>query len=101
MLSGLGALSRTSEARTANQIYLNVFPARLRTAMSKDSPKFIPVERFVGLQVIESKASLVGNVKAVCLDFRNKNLAFRVKTKADKELDFPWEDVQSVEDVCF
>lgn len=53
----------------------------------------------MGLQVIDSKASVVGNVKAVCVDVRNKDLAFRVKTKAEKELDFPWEDVQSVEDV--
>lgn len=89
MLSGLGALTRTSEARTLNQIYSYVFLARLKTAMSKDSPKFIPVERFVGLQVIDSKASLIGNVKAVCVDVRNKNLEFRVKTTADKELDFP------------
>jgi sporulation protein YlmC with PRC-barrel domain len=51
------------------------------------------------MQVIDSKGSLVGNVKDVSVDFRNKSLAFRVSTKARTELDVGWDDVLSIEDV--
>ncbi len=51
------------------------------------------------MQVIDSKGSLVGNVKDVSVDFRNKSLAFRVTTKARSEMDVRWDDVLSVEDV--
>ncbi len=42
---------------------------------------------------------MVGNVKDVSVDFKNQALAFRVTTKARTEMDVPWEDVLSVEDV--
>lgn len=67
--------------------------------MPKDSPKYVPAQRFVGMQVIDGKGSLVGNVKDVSVDFQNKSLAFRVSTKARTELDMSWDDVLSVEDV--
>ena len=51
------------------------------------------------MQVIDTKGAVVGNVKDVSVDFRNKALAFRITTKARTELDIPWEDVLSVEDV--
>jgi sporulation protein YlmC with PRC-barrel domain len=51
------------------------------------------------MQVIDSKGTMVGNVKDVSVDFRNKVLAFRVTTKARTEIDLTWEDVLSVEDV--
>ncbi len=67
--------------------------------MSKESSKFVPAQRFAGLQVIDNKGSLIGNVKDVSVDFRNKSLAFRVTTKGHTELDMSWDDVLSVEDV--
>lgn len=67
--------------------------------MSKEPPKYVPVQRFVGMQVIDNKGALVGNVKDVSVDFQNKGLAFRVSTKTRTELDLAWDDVLSVEDV--
>lgn len=67
--------------------------------MSKESPKFMPVEHFVGMQVFDSKGAMVGNVTDVSVDFQNRDLAFRVGTKAGTELDFAWDDVISVQDV--
>jgi sporulation protein YlmC with PRC-barrel domain len=67
--------------------------------LSKESPKFVSSQRFAGMQVIDSKGSLVGTVKDVSVDFRNKNLAFHVATKARSEMDVLWDDVLSVEDV--
>jgi sporulation protein YlmC with PRC-barrel domain len=67
--------------------------------MSKAQTKYILAQRFVGMQVIDCKGSVVGNVKDVSVDFQNRALAFRVSTKSHSELDMSWDDVQSVEDV--
>ena len=61
--------------------------------------KYVPSQRFVGMQVIDNKAVVVGNVKDVSVSFQDKSLAFRVTTKNRSELDVSWDDVQSVEDV--
>lgn len=67
--------------------------------ISNTPAKFVPAQRFVGMQVIDNRGTLVGNVKDVSVDFQNKNLAFRVSTKTKTELDMVWDDVLSVEDV--
>ena len=67
--------------------------------MAKEQAKFVPSQKFSGMQVIDSKGSLVGNVKDVSVDFQNKTLAFRVNTKARTEMDVGSDDVLSVEDV--
>jgi sporulation protein YlmC with PRC-barrel domain len=85
---------------TTNQIYVNVLlSGRLITMPKAVSAKFVPGQRFVGMQVIDNKGSVVGNVKDISVDFQNKALAFRVSTKNRSELDMNWDDVQSVEDV--
>jgi sporulation protein YlmC with PRC-barrel domain/ribosomal protein L40E len=89
----------SSEETTANQIYSNVFLAEDMAQMSKDSCKFMPIQHFIGLQVIDTRGSLVGNVKDISLDFENKNILLKVATKTKGEMDFGWDDVQSVEDV--
>jgi len=61
--------------------------------------KFLPVQRFVGLQVIDAKGALIGNVKDISVDFQNRSLAFVVAAKNGRELDISWEDVLSMEDV--
>jgi len=67
--------------------------------MSKESRKFMPVQEFIGLQVIDTKGSLIGNVKDVSIDVESKDIAFKVATKSKGEMAFGWDDVQSVEDV--
>lgn len=61
--------------------------------------KYVPSQRFVGMQVIDNKAVVVGNIRDVSVSFQDKSLAFRVTTKSRSELDISWDDVQSVEDV--
>jgi len=61
--------------------------------------KFVSAQRFAGMQVIDSKGMLVGNVKDVSVNFQERRLAFLVNTKNRTDLDVPWEDVMSVEDV--
>ena len=59
----------------------------------------VPAERFSGMQVIDSKGMLVGNVKDVLVNFQDKDIAFLVTCKNMTELNVLWEDVASVEDV--
>ena len=65
----------------------------------KESHKFLPIQQFIGLQVIDTRGSLIGNVKDISLDFENKEISLKVATKNVGEMDFRWDDVQSVEDV--
>ncbi len=65
----------------------------------KDTRKLIPIQQFIGLQVIDTEGSLIGNVKDVSLDFENKDISLAVATKSKNDMDFSWDDVQSVEDV--
>lgn len=67
--------------------------------MSKAETRYVAAQRFAGMQVIDSKGSVVGNVKDVSVDFKNKALAFRVTTRNRTEMDMTWDDIQSVEDV--
>jgi len=67
--------------------------------MPKESGRLLPMQQFVGLQVIDTKGSLVGNVKDISLDFANKTISLKVSTKNKGEMDFGWDDIQSVEDV--
>jgi sporulation protein YlmC with PRC-barrel domain len=67
--------------------------------LSDKPSKFVPSQSFAGLQVIDTKGAVVGSVKDVSVDFRNKALAFRIATKARAEMDVSWDDVLSVEDV--
>ena len=89
----------SSERQTTNQIYANMFLTEQALGMPKESRKFIPVQQFIGLQVIDTKGSLIGNVKDVSVDVENKDISFKVVTKSKGEMDFGWDDVQSVEDV--
>jgi len=90
---------RPSKRHTTNQIYSNVFLAEQMLSMTKDTSKSRPVQQFIGLQVIDTKGSLVGTVKDISVDFANKAISIRVSTKNTGEMDFSWDDVQSVEDV--
>lgn len=84
---------------TDNQIYGNVRLAEQVIHLAKEPPKFLPLQQLIGLQVIDTKGSLIGNVKDISLDFENKDIALKVATKSRGEMDFGWDDVQSVEDV--
>ena len=59
----------------------------------------MPIQQLIGLQVIDTKGSVVGNVKDVAIDFLKKAVSLKVTTKNEAEMDFAWDDVQSVEDV--
>jgi len=66
---------------------------------SKELSKFVPTQRFTGMQVVDIRGIIVGKVKDVSVDFQNKTLAFRVTTRNNAEIDMGWDDILSVEDV--
>jgi len=61
--------------------------------------KFVPAQHFSGMQVIDSKGMLVGNVKDISVDFQERTLAFLVTTRNQSEIEIAWEDVATVKDV--
>jgi len=69
MLCGLKTPLRPSERYTTNQIYSNMFLAEQTPPMPSEPNKFMPVQQFIGLQVIDTKGSLVGTVKEISVDF--------------------------------
>ena len=66
---------------------------------SRESGKFVPTQRFAGMQVVDIRGVVVGYVKDVSVDFQNKALAFRVTTRNKTELDVEWDDILSLEDI--
>ena len=76
-----------------------MFLAEQTPPMPSEPNKSMPVQQFIGLQVIDTKASLVGTVKDISVDFANREISIQVSTKDKGEMDFGWDDVQSVEDV--
>jgi sporulation protein YlmC with PRC-barrel domain len=67
--------------------------------MTEKKGDFVPAQKFVGMQVIDSKGSTVGNVKDVGVNAVEKKINLIVTTRARSELQVPWDDVQSVVDV--
>lgn len=65
----------------------------------KESSKFVPTQRFAGMQVIDIGGVMVGSVKDVSVDFQKKTLAFRVTTRNNTELDIEWDDILALKDV--
>jgi sporulation protein YlmC with PRC-barrel domain/ribosomal protein L40E len=76
-----------------------VFLAEQMPTMPKGASKSLPVQQFIGLQVIDTKGTLVGTVKDISVDFANREISIQVSTKDKGEMNFGWDDVQSVEDV--
>ena len=89
----------SSGIETVNEIYANMFLTTEVAPMPKEPSKSIHIQQLIGLQVIDTKGSVVGNVKDVAVDFLNKEVSLKVTTKNKAEMDFGWDDVQSVEDV--
>ena len=68
--------------------------------MSKPEKKtYLPSQKFIGKQVVDVKGSLVGNVKDLAVSIGELDLALVVSTKAAAEIQIPWSEIQSIEDV--
>jgi len=68
--------------------------------LSKAEKKsYVPSQNFIGKQVIDVKGTLVGNVKDLAVSVGELDLALVVTTKAAAEIQVPWSDIQSIEDV--
>lgn len=75
-------------------------PVVVLIAMNSEPSNFVSTQKFIGMQVIDSRGALVGNVKDISVDFKNKVLAFHLSNpKSRWETDIAWDDVLSVEDV--
>lgn len=67
--------------------------------MSEKKGEFVPAQKFIGMQVIDSKGSSVGTVKDLGVNIVEKKFNLIVTTKVRSEIQISWEDIQSVLDV--
>jgi sporulation protein YlmC with PRC-barrel domain len=67
--------------------------------MTEKKGQFVPTQRIMGMQVIDSKGSSVGAVKDVGVNVAEKKLNLIVSTKARTEIQISWDDIQSMVDV--
>lgn len=68
--------------------------------MSKTEKKsYLPSQKFLGKEVIDVKGALVGSVKDLAVSVGELDLALVVMTKAAAEIQVPWSEIQSIEDV--
>jgi sporulation protein YlmC with PRC-barrel domain len=67
--------------------------------MTEKKGEFVPAQKFIGMQVIDSKGSAVGTVKDLGVNVVAKEFNLIVTTKTRSEVQVTWEDIQSVLDV--
>jgi sporulation protein YlmC with PRC-barrel domain len=67
--------------------------------MTEKKGEFVPAQKFIGMQVIDSKGSSVGTVKDLGVNIVEKKFNLIVTTKVRSEIQVSWEDIQSVLDV--
>jgi sporulation protein YlmC with PRC-barrel domain len=67
--------------------------------MTEKKGEFVPAQKFIGMQVIDSKGSAVGTVKDLGVNVTEKEFNLIVATKASSEIQLSWGDIQSVLDV--
>jgi len=67
--------------------------------MTEKKGEFVPSQKFIGMQVIDSKGSSVGTVKDVGVNLVEKKINLIVTTRARSDLQLPWDDIQSAVDV--
>jgi sporulation protein YlmC with PRC-barrel domain len=67
--------------------------------MAEKKGEFVPSQKFIGMQVIDSKGFAVGTVKDLGVNVVEKKFNLIVTTRARSEIQISWDDIQSVLDV--
>ena len=67
--------------------------------LSDKKNEFVPAQKFIGMQVIDSKGSAVGTVRDLGINVGEKKFNLIVTTKTRSDVQVSWEDIQSVVDV--
>jgi sporulation protein YlmC with PRC-barrel domain len=67
--------------------------------MTEKKGEFVPTQKFIGMQVIDSKGSAIGTVKDLGVNVVEKKFNLIVATRAKSDLQVSWDDIQSVVDV--
>jgi sporulation protein YlmC with PRC-barrel domain len=67
--------------------------------MTEKKGEFVPAQKFIGLQVIDSKGSAVGTVKDLGVNIVEKKFNLIVTTRTRSDVQISWDDIQSVLDV--
>jgi sporulation protein YlmC with PRC-barrel domain len=67
--------------------------------MTERKGEFVPTQKIMGMQVIDSKGSSVGSVKDVGVNVVEKKFNLIVTTRTRSEVQISWDEIQSIVDV--
>jgi sporulation protein YlmC with PRC-barrel domain len=68
--------------------------------LSKTEKKnYVPSQTFIGKQIIDVKGAMIGTVKDLAVSVGELDLALIVATKSGADIQIPWAEIQSIEDV--
>jgi sporulation protein YlmC with PRC-barrel domain len=67
--------------------------------MTEKKGETVPSQKFIGMQVIDSKGTSVGTVKDIGINIAEREFNLIVTTRAGSEMQIPWDDIQSAVDV--
>ena len=67
--------------------------------MGVDETKRVPSQKFIGMQVVDSKGAIVGSIRDFTMNVADRVILLVVETKAGGEIEIPLSEVSSIEDV--
>ena len=67
--------------------------------MTESQRKQIASQKFIGMQVVDSKGAIVGTVRDFAVNIKDREILLLVETKAGSEVEVPLSNVSSIEDV--
>ena len=67
--------------------------------MAEKKGVFVPTQKIMGMQVIDSQGSSVGSVKDIAINVPEKKINLIVTTRSRTDMDVPWEEITSIVDV--
>jgi len=67
--------------------------------MTEKKGEFVPTQKIMGMQVIDSKGSSIGTVKDIGVNVVEKKFNLIVTTRTRAEVQISWDEIQSIVDV--
>ena len=67
--------------------------------LSEKLRNYIPSQKFIGMQVVDSKGAIIGSVKDFAINITDKEVLLIVGTKVSGDIEVSLANVSSIEDV--
>jgi sporulation protein YlmC with PRC-barrel domain len=78
---------------------MKTISTKVESGLSEKLRNYIPSQKFIGMQVVDSKGAIVGSVKDFAISITDKEVLLIVDTKVSGDIEVPLANVSSIEDV--